>query len=328
MEKLFDVQIRLGLNKEAVNTALEITSKDIDTIKKYYNGHGEFILLSKIYSALYNIYTSSWHFIKAKEASSMFEYYQKILRGLYEYVFNKDKCISNLKAAYESKPNRYEALEKLIVNLSLFKEYDESIKYASIGLSMAKAENNKNKIFYFCESLADDFNENKKYEKSINYYKLALQHTQDNQKKLRIYGLMMSCFRETGNLEQFSVYMEKSKKLIELGTEDSSDVQSLIVEEKAKSDKNSDYCKSVAVLNKGLDLFKNNNYQEALNAFKESYFIYSQNLKLLDAYSRCLKEAGYLKEALAIANEGYEISERDNNKEYLDKFRSIMGIRN
>ena len=324
LEKLFDVQMRLGLNNEAIKTALEITSKDIETIKNYYDGHGEFILLSKIYSGLYNIYNSSWHFIKANEASSMFEYYQKILRGLYESVFNKDKCIASLKAAFESKPNRYEALEKLIVNLSLFKEYEESIKYASIGLSMAKAENNKNKILYFCESLADDFNEIKNYEKSINYYNLALQHTQDNQKKLRIYGLMISCFREAGNLEQFSVYMEKSKKLIEVGTEDSSDVQSLIVEEKAKSDKNSDYCKSVAILNKGLELFKNNNYQEALNAFKESYFIDSQNLKLLDAYSRCLKEAGYLNEALAIANEGYDISKRDYNEEYLKIFQNLI----
>ncbi|MBP5468501.1 MAG: tetratricopeptide repeat protein, partial [Candidatus Riflebacteria bacterium] len=144
LEKLFDVKIKLGLNKEAIKTGLEITSKDIDIIKKYYDGHGEFILLSKVYYELFNCYKNTWHFIKTKEASSMFDYYQKILRGNYEYVFSKDKCISSLKEAYESKPNRYEALEELVVYLSLFKEYEKSLKYASIGLEMAKAEKNIN----------------------------------------------------------------------------------------------------------------------------------------------------------------------------------------
>ena len=324
LEKLFDTQIKLGLKQEAIKTGLEITSKDIDTIKKYYDGHGELILLSKVYSELYNYYKNTWHFIKTKEASSMFDYYQKILRGQYEYAFNKSKCILNLKVAYESKPNRYEALEKLIVYLSLFKEYEESIKYASIGLAMAKAEKNINKIFYFCELLADDFNEIKNYEKTLYYYNLALQHTQDNQKKLRIYGLMICCYREIGNLEQFSVCVEKSKNLIEAGTEDFADTQSLIVEEKAKSDKNSDYCKSIDYLNKGLELFQNKKYQEALNEFKESYYLNSQNLNLLETYSKCLNLSDYSKEAQIIANEGYEIANRDYNQEYIKIFQQLI----
>ena len=45
-----------------------------------------------------------------------------------ENVFNKDKSISILKAAYESKPNRHEALEKLIVYLMLNKDY-KTVKY-------------------------------------------------------------------------------------------------------------------------------------------------------------------------------------------------------
>lgn len=324
LEKLFDVQIKLGLNQNAIKTGLEITSKDINTIKKYYDGHGEFILLSKVYSELFNYYKNTWHFIKTKEASSMFDYYQKILRGIYEYVFSKDKCISSLKEAYESKPNRYEALEILVVYLSLFKEYEESIKYASIGLTMAKTEKNINKIFYFCESLADDFNEIKNYEKSLYYYNLALKHTQDNQKKLRIYGLMISCYREIGNLEQFSVYMEKSKKLIEAGTEDFADTQSIIVEEKAKLDKNSDYSKSIEYLNKGLELFQNRKFQESLNAFKDSYYLNSHNLNLLEAYSKCLNLSDYSKEAQIIANEGYEIANRDYNQEYIKIFKQLI----
>ena len=320
LEKLFTCQIKLGLYKDAIETALKIISKDIFTIRKYYKGHGEYIMLSKIYSDLNSIYKSSWHFFKAQDAASMYEYYQAILRGLYENVFNKDKSISILKAAYESKPNRHEALEKLIVYLMLNKDYKTAIKYDYIGLDLAKSENNTNIILIYYEMLAEAFHEIKEYDKELDCYKSELPLIQGNQKKLNIFRLMINCYKAQEKYDQVSVYLEKSKQLINEGAEDCLDLQSMLIEQKVRLDKSSDYNKSIEHLNNGLKLCKNNNYLEALSELKKSYYLNSQNLDLLEAYSKCLKEAGYDQEASIIAKEGYEISKRDGIQEYLKRF--------
>ena len=320
LEKLFTCQVKLGLCKEAIETALKITSKDIFTIRKYYRGHGEFIMLSKIYSDLNSIYKSSWNFFKAKDVASMYEYYQAILRGFYEYVFNKDKSIAIFKAAYESKPNRHEALEKLIIYLMLKKDYKTAIKYDYIGLNMAKSEKNSDLILIYYEMMAEAFHEIKEYDKELDCYKSELPLIKDNKKKLNIYKLIINCFKAKKDFEQVSAYLEKSKQLINEGTEDCLDLESMIIEQKVRLDKTSDYNKSIEHFNYGLKLYKNNNCLEALSEFKISYYLNSQNLDLLEAYSKCLKEAGYDQEASIIAKEGYEISKRDGNQEYIKRF--------
>ncbi len=234
-EKLFLTNIELNNFKEATRIGEKIISTDTDKIKNYYKGSGHFSMLSKVYSDLSEIYKSTWHFIKASHCKSMFEYYQLILRGIYEGTFCLNKSVEYDKAAYLKMPKRHEALEHFIVSLMLVKDYTNAFKYLSTALNMAKAENNAAKIANYYKIEADCYSDlNQPYESAESFEK-ALQYTKDNQEKIYIYGRIINIYKEIGNLEKCLSFLEKCSELIKSGAEDTIDIESLYVAIKTKS---------------------------------------------------------------------------------------------
>ena len=320
LEKLFLVYVELKKNKEAVEIGEKIISKDINVIKTYYKGRREFSMLSEVYLNLYEIYKNTWHFIKRIQCKTMYEYYQLILRGMYESTFKTKKATGYFMAAYEKMPKRYEALERLIVNLIYDKDYNTALKYNALAFKMANAEKDNKKIARYYELEALCYENLAQRNKEIENLEKELKYTDDMERRLYIYSHLADIYKSQEKTELYSKNMDKYNELVKNGADDSLDLQSKLVEEEVLANKNSDYNLSYEYFRKGLLLYSQKKSLEALAEFKKAFWLMPHELKIVEAYSRCLRESGFYKEASNMAYEGLEIASQIYDKKYAESF--------
>lgn len=320
LEKLFLVNVELKKNKEAIEIGEKIISKDINFIKTFYKGRGEFSMLSNVYLNLYEIYKNSWHFIKRNQCESMYEYYQLILRGAYESTFSYKKAIEFFTAAYQKMPERYEALERLIVTLIFDRDYKTAIKYNAIAFKIAKAEKDKQKFARYYELEALCYQNLAQRNKEIESLEIELKFTDDIERKTYIYSRLAEIYKSQEKAELYSKNLDKYWELVRNGANDFLDLQSKLMEEQVEADKNSDYNLSYNFFRKGSLLYSQKKPIEALAELKKAFWLLPHELKIVEAYSRCLRESGFYKEASNMAYEGLEIACQIFDNKYAESF--------
>lgn len=320
LEKLFLVNVELKKNKEAIEIGEKIISKDINFIKTFYKGRGEFSMLSNVYLNLYEIYKNSWHFIKRNQCESMYEYYQLILRGAYESTFSYKKGIEFFTAAYQKMPERYEALERLIVTLIFDRDYKTALKYNAIAFKIAKAEKDKQKLARYYELEALCYQNLAQRNKETESLEIELKFTDDIERKTYIYSRLAEIYKSQEKAELYSKNLDKYWELVRNGANDFLDLQSKLMEEQVEADKNSDYNLSYNFFRKGSLLYSQKKPIEALAELKKAFWLLPHELKIVEAYSRCLRESGFYKEASNMAYEGLEIACQIFDNKYAESF--------
>ena len=316
--KMFYAYIDLNKLNEAIEVGEKVVSSDRESLEKYYEQNDINPELYGIYSRLAEIFKHSWHFIKAKQYQTMSDYHQLIQRGTFESLLNEHKSIEFFMAAYNIKPEKHEALEKLITHLIWVHRYDEALKYLQKGLSLAKAENNAAKFAVYYGLEAFYYEERQQYKKEIESYEKKASYTRDKQEKLTIYGLIARIYKEKGNIEQYKVYLEKCQELVNLGAEDTLDLKKAFMELEVIADNNSELNKAKEYFRKASRLYSQKKYDEALAEYKKSFWLMPYDLQIMEAYSKCLCEQEYYQEASNIAYEALELSVDTENNKYAE----------
>ncbi|MBQ3644533.1 MAG: hypothetical protein II961_08055 [Candidatus Riflebacteria bacterium] len=316
--KLFYVYIGLKRINDAIKTGEQFISASSEILEKYYDKSEINAELYGIYSGLAEIFKNSWHFIKAKQYKTMSDYYQLIQRGTYESVFKKYNAIETFRTAYNLKPERHEALLKLIIQLDLANKSEEAFKYLEIGISMAKSENNAARLAEYYDLEASCYGNKKQTNKEMESYDKRLAFTKTIPEKLSLYGRLININKEKKNFEKIKEYLEKSQELISNGAEDTFDLQTELIEFKAMTDDNSDYNRSKEHYRKAYYLCSQKKFTDALTEFKKAFWLLPYDLQIMEAYSECLLRQEYYKEASNIAYEGLELSVKTTNNKYAE----------
>lgn len=318
--KLFSVYISLDRVAEAINVGEKVISTDTETLEKYYEKRDINPELYKIYSGLAEIYEHTWHFIKARQYKTMSEYHQLIQRGRFQSIFSDNKAIEFFRAAYNLKPQKHEALIELITCLYLDEKFEEALKYIKIGVSMAKSEKNTSNLAKYYNLEASCYGDMKQSDKEQESFEKKLKLTNNVQEKLNVYWQLALSNKSRKNNEKAKEYLEKCHDLVYQGTEDSIDIQTAIMEIDAISDNNSDYNLSYKYLRKASSLCSKKEYNEALANLEKAFWLMPHDLKVMEAYSRCLCQQEYYKEASNIAYEALEIAKDRGDKKYVESF--------
>lgn len=316
--KLFYVYIGLNRTNDAIKAGEQFVSASSETLEKYYDQTEINAELYGIYSRLAEIYKHSWHFIKAKQYQKLSDYYQLIQRGTYESIFNKTKSVELFRTAYNLIPEKHEALIKLIIQLDWANKFEEALKYINIGISMAKSENNTAKLSVYYDLEASCCGSMKQSKKEMDSYDKRLAFTKSIPEKLSVYGRLINVNKEKKNFEKMKEYLEKSQELISNGAEDTFDLQTELIEFEAISDDNSDYNRSKEHYRKASLLWSQKKYTDALTEFKNAFWLMPYDLQIMEAYSKCLLQQEYYKEASNIAYEGLELSVESTNNKYAE----------
>ena len=316
--KLFYVYIGLNRINDAVKAGEQFVSASSETLEKYYDQSEINAELYGIYSRLAEIYKHSWHFIKAKQYQKLSDYYQLIQRGTYESIFNKTKSVELFRTAYNLIPEKHEALIKLIIQLDWANKFEEALKYINIGISMAKSENNTAKLATYYDLEASCCGNMKQSKKEMESYDKRLAYTKTIPEKLSVYGLLINVNKEKKNFEKMKEFLEKSQELISNGAEDIFDLQTELIEFEAITNDNSDYNRSKEYYRKASLLCSQKKFTDALTEYKNAFWLMPYDLQIMEAYSECLLQQEYYKEASNIAYEGLELSVITTNNKYAE----------
>ena len=316
--KLFYTYIQMNKINEAIEAGEKVVSSNRATLEEYYEASEINPELYGIYSKLAEIYKHTWHFIKAKQYQAMSDYHQLIQRGTYESMLSNNSAIELFTAAYNLKPEKHEALEKIIIHLICADKYVEALNYISKGLLLAKKENNTAKYAIYYGHEASCYSEMKQYKKEIESLEKQAAFTKDIQEKLFVYGQIANIYKEKENFEQYTNYLKKCQELVKQGAEDTLDLQTAFMELDAKSGSNSEYNQSKEHYKKASKLYSQKKYNEALAEYRKSFWLMPYDLEIMEAYSKCLCEQEYYKEASNISYEALELSVETNNNKYAE----------
>lgn len=317
-----------GKDKEKNLKLINYCEKAISVIDNKIEGEKYYFLNLSLYKRIALLYRNIDNEEIAKEfdiAVKSYEYYEEAEKAL-QQENNIKKAIKYYKKAVDSFntdkiPYNYNLISTYIVYAGDNKEEDLK-EYILKATNQAKKDKNSDRVTEYAGFAALYYFSKKEYEKAIKYYKLAFEKVNYINGKYFYMQQIAKIYTELKDFDKAQQAYESCVELAEEGAVDKYDVNSKKIECREKFDKNSNYNKATNYVEKGVQLFNNKKYKEAVEYFSNALQLIPLEINSLAYLSQCLYVLKEYDKSAEVANEGLITANLERTTKYYDTFCS------